>query len=103
MITDYGMSDKFTNVVLPSQRSPMFMPEESLPTQRGYSELTQQYIDEEITRIIKVRYGRVKGLLEEKKGAADKVAQRLLKVETLGEEDFKTLLGAPSDRRCSEA
>ena len=78
----------------------MFLPGESLPGQREYSEATQQYIDEEITRIIKGCYGRVKGLLEEKKGAVDKVAKRLLKVETLGEEEFKTLLGAPSDRRC---
>jgi len=96
MISDYGMSDRFTNVVLPSQRSSMFLPGESLPGQREYSEATQQYIDEEITRIIKGCYCRVKGLLEEKKGAVDKVAKRLLKVETLGEEEFKTLFGAPS-------
>ena len=39
-----------------------------------------------------------RALLEENKGAVDKVAKRLLEVETLGEEEFKTLLGAPSDR-----
>jgi cell division protease FtsH len=96
MISDYGMSEKFSNVVLPSQRSPMFMPGETMPGQREYSEATQQYIDEEITRIVKSRYGRVKGLLEEKKGAVDKVAKRLLKVETLGEEEFKTILETPA-------
>ena len=74
----------------------MFLPGEAAPGQREYSESTQQYIDEEITRIIKGRYEKVKALLEENKGAVDKVATRLLKVETLGEEEFKTLLGAPS-------
>jgi len=102
MISDYGMSEKFTNVVLPSQRSAIFLPGETAPGQREYSESTQQYIDEEITRIIKRRYDKVKALLEENKAAVDKVATRLLTVETLGEEEFKALLGAasvgPSDR-----
>ena len=94
MITDYGMSDKFRNVVLPSQRSPLYLPEEPMPAQREYSESTQQYIDEEITRIVGDRYARVKGLLEENKAAVEKVARRLLETETLGEEEFKALLGA---------
>ena len=98
MISDYGMSEKFTNVVLPSQRSSMFLPGETMPGQREYSEATQQYIDEEITRIIKGRYDKVKALLDEKKGAVDRIAKKLLEIETLGEEEFKTLLEAPSVR-----
>jgi len=94
MITDYGMSDKFTNVVLPSQQSSLYLPEESMPSRREYSEFTQQYIDEEITRIVKARYGKVKGLLEKNKVAVERVAERLLEVETLGEEEFKTILKA---------
>ena len=92
MISDYGMSEKFSNVVLPSQRSPMFLGVEAAAGQREYSESTQQYIDEEITRIIKGRYDRVLALLEEKKGTVDQIAKRLLEVETLGEEDFRALL-----------
>ncbi len=95
MITDYGMSEKFTNVVLPSQRSPMFMPGEAMSGQREYSESTQQYIDEEITRMIKARYDKVKMLLEDKKVSVDRIAKRLLEVETLGEEEFKGLLTGP--------
>ncbi len=92
MISDYGMSEKFSNVVLPSQRSPMFLGVEAAAGQREYSESTQQYIDEEITRIIKGRYDRVLTLLEEKKGTVDQIAKRLLEVETLGEEEFRALL-----------
>ena len=92
MISDYGMSDKFENVVLSSQRSPMFVPGESPSGQREYSESTQQYVDEEITRIIKSRYEKAIAFLEGKKGTVDKIAKRLLEVETIGEEEFKALL-----------
>ena len=94
MISDYGMSERFSNVVLPSQRSPLFLPGETAHGQREYSESTQQYIDEEITRIIKGRYDKVLALLQEKKGVVEKIATRLLEVETLGEEEFRALLSA---------
>jgi hypothetical protein len=35
------------------------------------------------------------GLLGEKKGVVEKIAKRLLEVETLGEEEFRTFLSAP--------
>jgi len=96
MISDYGMSEKFANVVLPSQRSPLFMPGETIPGEREYSESTQQYIDEEITHIIKGRYEKAKELIEGKKGVVEKIAKRLLEVETLGEEEFRTFLSQPA-------
>jgi cell division protease FtsH len=96
MISEYGMSDKFENVVLPSQRSPIFMPGEPVSGQREYSESTQQYVDEEITRIIKGRYEKAVAFIEERKGTVEKIAQRLLEVETIGEDEFKTMVGAPA-------
>jgi len=92
MISDYGMSDKFENVVLSSHRSPVFSPGENVSGEREYSDATQQYIDEEITRIIKSRYEKAVAFLERKKGTLDKIARRLLEVETIGEEEFKALL-----------
>jgi cell division protease FtsH len=72
------------------------MPGVTSAGQREYSESTQQYIDEEITRIIKARYAKVMGLLEEKKAVVEKIARRLLEVETLGEEEFTAFLSAPA-------
>ncbi len=92
MISDYGMSDKFENVVLSSQRSPAFLPGETVSRQRDYSESTQQYVDEEITRIIKNRYEKAIEFLKGKKATVEKIAKRLLEVETIGEEEFKALL-----------
>jgi cell division protease FtsH len=94
MICDYGMSDKFENVVLSSQRSPIFLPGDTAPRQREYSESTQQYIDEEITQIIKSRYEKAIGFLEGKRESIDKIATRLLEAETIDEEEFKDLLKA---------
>ena len=96
MISDYGMSERFQNVVLPSQRSPLFLPGEAGPGQREYAESTQQYIDEEITRIIKVRYEKALRFLEENKATVERIAQRLLVVETIGEDEFKALTGVPA-------
>lgn len=96
MISDYGMSEKFRNVTLPSQRSPMFLPGEPIPGPREYSESTQQYVDEEITRIIGERYEKAVRFIEENKETVGKIAKRLLEVETLGDEEFKALIGASS-------
>ena len=99
MISEYGMSEKFKNVVLPSTRTPLFMPGESIPGEREYSESTQQYIDEEITRIIKERYEKVVAFIETKKATVDKIAKRLLEIETIGDEEFKSLIGEDSGPR----
>jgi cell division protease FtsH len=53
MITDYGMSDRFRNVALTSRGISMTGQERQEPSfQREYAESTQQYIDEEVARII---------------------------------------------------
>ena len=46
--------------------------------------------------IMQARDKKGKALLEEKKGAVDRIAKRLLEVETLGEEEFKALPDAPA-------
>ncbi|MGA2083315.1 MAG: ATP-dependent zinc metalloprotease FtsH [Holophaga sp.] len=92
MICDYGMSGKFENVVLSSQRSPILLPGQTSPGQREYSESTQQYIDEEITGIIKSQYEKAIELLKGKKETIEKIATRLLEVEVIGEEEFKAMI-----------
>lgn len=95
MITEYGMSEKFKNVVLPSQRSSMFLDQEMKSGQREYSESTQSYIDDEITRIVNERYDHVLGLLNERKQLLEKVARELMEKEVLNTEDFEALLDSP--------
>ncbi len=92
MITDYGMSDKFRNVFLPSRKQSPFLGENNYSIMREYSDNTQQYIDEETARIIDERYQRVLALLEENRESINKIAEKLLKVEVLDGQEFKKLL-----------
>ncbi|MCX7655758.1 MAG: ATP-dependent zinc metalloprotease FtsH [Treponemataceae bacterium] len=95
MITDYGMSTRFRNVALTQRGTGMLQGPLSEPLlHREYSESTQQYIDEEIARIVNERYGAVKGLLAEKRALLEKIAEQLLEKETLEEHEFKELVEA---------
>jgi cell division protease FtsH len=94
MITDYGMSGRFRNIALtqrgagimgyPQPQEPMF--------HREYSEATQQYIDEEIARIVEQRYALAKEKLANNRSLLDKIACLLLEKETLDEKEFATLM-----------
>lgn len=87
MITDYGMSEKFSNVAL-TNRGSMFMGEQPAGLAREYSEKTHQYVDEEVANIINQRYQYVLGLLGSKKELIEKIASRLLEVETVDASEF---------------
>jgi cell division protease FtsH len=94
MITDYGMSDRFRNVALTSRGVAAAGTERQEPVfHREYSESTQQYIDEEMARIVEERYAKVKKKLVENKSLLEKVAEKLLEKESLDEKEFRELLG----------
>jgi cell division protease FtsH len=99
MITDYGMSDRFRNVALTSRGVSMTGQERQEPSfQREYAESTQQYIDEEVARIIECEYVKAKDILEEQREILERVSAALLEKETLDEKEFRELLGrAKSD------
>ena len=59
---------------------------------REYSESTQQYVDEEIARLIEERYSRVLGLLTENRALLERTAAILLEKETIGEAEFRSIL-----------
>jgi len=94
MITDYGMSDRFRHVALTSRGVSMTGQEQRQEPafQREYAESTQQYVDEEIARIIDCEYTKAKELLEKNRGVLDRVSAALLEKETLDEKEFKALL-----------
>ncbi|MDR0550491.1 MAG: ATP-dependent zinc metalloprotease FtsH [Spirochaetaceae bacterium] len=102
MITDYGMSERFRNVALTSRSAgslgtedhhePMF--------QREYAESTQQYVDEEIARIVESRFAKTKNTLDNLRETLDRVAAALLEKETLDEKEFKALLQTSALGQC---
>jgi cell division protease FtsH len=100
MITDYGMSERFCNVALTSRGAGFLGNGAKEPQfQREYAESTQQYIDEEISRIVNDEYVKTQALLHEKKSLLDTVADVLLEKETIDEKEFKKLVAsnAPED------
>jgi cell division protease FtsH len=96
MITDYGMSGRFRNVALTSRGAGLGGPERQDPVfQREYAESTQQYVDEEIARVVDQEYGKTAKILKNHRPVLDKVAAALLEKETLDEKEFKALLLPP--------
>ena len=92
MLTDYGMSKRFENVVL-SQRGGGYGSNEPQLI-REYAESTQQYIDEELARIMKERYNRVLDLLKSKKEVMDYISNRLLDKEIIEQTEFNDIVKA---------
>ena len=97
MITDYGMSERFRHVALTRRGSVML----GNPTEpfmaREYSEETQNYVDEEIARIVAERYDSVLASLRGKKSLLEAIAERLLEKETLDEAEFSQMMHGQSD------
>ncbi len=97
MITDYGMSKKFFNVAL-SKRGAGYLGPQDPQLVREYAETTQQYIDEEVARIMDERYEAVVKLLTEKKHLLEEIAQTLLEKETIEADEFNAIIQKEKDR-----
>ncbi len=93
MITEFGMSDKFSNVVLKHRKGSGFLGDGG-DGGREYSEATQQYIDEQVAQVIQRRYARVKDLLTQKKPIIEKVVKILLEREMIESKEFDEIVMA---------
>ncbi len=88
MITEFGMSDKigFQLLGLDESRNPWEQPE------KLYSEETAHLIDEEVRALINRTYNETKLLLTEHRDQLDRVAQALLKYETLSRDQVDRIM-----------
>jgi cell division protease FtsH len=98
MITDYGMSERFKNMTLGKSGQGYNSGEPQLV--REYSETTQQYIDEEISRMMSERYKAVLELLKKHKELLEYIAKRLLEKETMDGKEFEEIVKA--EDHCKE-
>ncbi len=89
MITRYGMSEKFPNVIFDDDDE-VFIGK-SYGHTRVYSEQSAAQIDEEIARIIDKAYNDVLNLLNEKMAILNAVAQRLLEKEKIEGPEFEEI------------
>jgi cell division protease FtsH len=63
-----------------------------MPSEREYSEKTAEHIDAEIKRIMDEAYQAAKHVIEDNRDKLERVAQALLKYETLDADDVKVIL-----------
>lgn len=91
MITEYGMSDRFRNITLPTGQGNSMLGA-GYNGQKEFSEDTQQYIDTETARIVNERYEKVVANLTKNKPLLEHVTRTLLDTETIDGDQFKRLI-----------
>lgn len=92
MVTDFGMSDLGpVNLGAQYDVDDLGRPQWFEPMQ--ISQAMQEKVDNEIKRIVEEAYGRARVVLKSHRKELDKVASRLLEVETLDREEFEKIVG----------
>ncbi|RYY97000.1 MAG: AAA family ATPase, partial [Chitinophagaceae bacterium] len=86
MVTVYGMNERVGNISY-------YDPQSDNSFQKPYSDETGKMIDEEVRKLIDLAYTRTKGLLTEKRGDVEKLAEQLLEKEVLFQSDVESLIG----------
>jgi cell division protease FtsH len=91
MVVEYGMSEELGPLSLGKERTNIFLGEEIVKSDEHSDELNAA-IDREIRRIVLETYNRAKTLVNRHRNALDRLAQELLRRETLDKEDVDRIL-----------
>ena len=91
LVTKYGMSKKLGPISWSQPEELVFLGKE-IAAEKQYSEETAAKIDKEVAEIIKECYNRTKKLIKENKKKLERIAQELIKKETLEKEEFEKLV-----------
>lgn len=91
LVVKYGMSKKMGPVAF-GQVDDLMLYGKDYFFEKNYSEATAAKIDEEIMETIKLCYLKTKKLMKENNEKLKKVAEELIKKETLEKEDFEKLI-----------
>jgi cell division protease FtsH len=100
MVAVYGMSNKLPNYSLVQGSGSGFLGNDTYLNRR--SERIERIVDEEVLEIIDNCYEEVKELLEEKKELLEKLAEELLRKETLNRDDIDAILGGKAKNQKKE-
>ncbi len=90
MIVEEGMGDKLRNIVFPEESTGYY----TITTGKPYSEKTAETIDAEIRALSEEAMVRAKEVLKANRTVLDKLADELLKHETLEEKELEAILKA---------
>ncbi len=92
LVTDFGMSEKLGPRTYGEKEEMIFLGRE-IHEQRDYSEKIAESIDGEISGFIKHGMEKAEKIIKDQKEQIEKVAQLLLKQETIEKEEFEELMG----------
>ncbi|WLV24776.1 ATP-dependent zinc metalloprotease FtsH [Aciduricibacillus chroicocephali] len=90
MITEYGMSDKIGPIQFTSGGGEVFLGRD-IQNEQNYSDAIAEEIDKEMQHFINTCYSRAKQILTENRDKLELIAQKLLEIETLDEQQIRSL------------
>jgi len=98
MVTRMGMSEELGPMVYGQKEELIFLGRE-ISEQRDYSESVAEKIDMEVRRLVHQAHERARSILTEYRAQLDKIAERLIEVETIDREEFLRLFTAPVEAK----
>ncbi len=102
MITEYGMSEKLGPRTFGKREELVFLGRE-IHEQRNYSEKIALMIDDEVNQIIRHAHDVARKIMTAGKERLKLIAERLISVETIDEEEFESLMNQPLPATSFEA
>jgi len=91
MVTRYGMSEKLGPLTFGSREEMVFLGRE-IGEQRNYSEEIAELIDEEVHQLVTKAHSRAREILQKHREKLERLAQHLIKVETVDRAEFEALM-----------
>lgn len=98
MVTRLGMSDDLGPMAYGQKDELVFLGRE-IGEQRDYSDAVAERIDQEVQKLVDSAYLSAKKILAKHRKKLDKVAKKLLEVETLSREEFEKLFPPPAIKK----
>lgn len=93
MVTRFGMSDKLGPMMFGQKEEMVFLGRD-IAEQRDYSEAVAEQIDSEVRGIVNWAYSEARRLIVENRALVDRLAERLLEVETIDADEFLSIMKA---------
>ncbi len=92
MVCEFGMSDQMGPITYGHREELVFLGRD-ISHQKDFSEETAREIDKEVVRIIQEAYQKALEILQSNRESLDRIAEALLKFETIDGEELKTIIG----------
>ncbi|MCK9486782.1 MAG: ATP-dependent zinc metalloprotease FtsH [Dehalococcoidia bacterium] len=102
MVTQWGMSTRLGPRTYGKGESQVFLGRD-ISRGRDYSERTAEEIDNEVRRLVDEAHERCRVLLADNRDALDRLAARLIEVETVEGDDIARILGPAEGRELPDA